>query len=115
MVEEIGVAQRRGGQVRPQQLADFERGLLVGQGLGMGLQFALEIGKLRPESRPSTQAVNFSSKVFIHIPQHGLHFFAGVEKPGHHRADRAFQRVGDLLVLHPLDLAHQDDGPMLGA
>src|SRR3982074_233522 len=65
-----------------------------------------------PASCPSIQAVNFSSNVFINVPQQSLQFFAGVEKPGHDRADRAVERFCDLVILHVFNFLHQNDGAM---
>src|SRR5436190_3281398 len=66
-----------------------------------------------PASSPSIHAVHFSSNVFIEVPQEVLQFFSGVEKPGHHCADRAAQRFRNLVVLHVFGFLHQNYRAML--
>src|ERR1043165_339410 len=65
-----------------------------------------------PVNSPSIHALHFSSNVFIEVPQEVLQVFSGVEKPGHHRADRTAQRFRNLVVLHVFGLLHQNHRAM---
>src|SRR5207245_11000869 len=59
-----------------------------------------------PASWPSSQAVHFSSNVFINVLQQSLEFLAGIKQARHDRANRAAQRLGNFVILHLFDLFH---------
>src|SRR5207249_4504904 len=68
----------------------------------------------RPLSWPSSQAVHFSSNVFINVPQQILQFLACIKQTRHHRANGAPQSLCNLVVLHVFGFLHQNDGPLFG-
>src|SRR3984893_7475881 len=67
-----------------------------------------------PLNWPSSQAVHFSSSVFIHVSQGILQFLAGIKQTRHHRADGAAQALGNLMILHLFNFFHQNYGPVFG-
>src|ERR1051325_7574223 len=66
-----------------------------------------------PFSWPSSQAVHFSSNVFINISQQILEPFSRVEQPRHYRSNRTSQHFGDFIVLHVFRFFHENYCSML--
>ena len=89
MMEELLVPHRARLQLLLQERAQFVRLVLLRLGRGAVLERSLKLGPLRSLSSSSTQAVHFSSNVFINIPQQILQFFPRIKQARHDRADGA--------------------------